>query len=108
MRKTLAILLAAATLVSATATRADDWRYHNGPRPGYGGGYHGGGGGNNWVAPLVGGLIVGGILGGIAQQNQQQFYGQPQYYQPQVFCRMVPVYDAWGNYVGRQRQCWQQ
>ena len=103
MRKTLAILIAASTLVTATAANADDWRYHHGPRPGYGGGYHGGGG--NWVAPLVGGLIVGGILGSMAEQNQ---YQQPQYYQPQTFCRLVPVYDAWGNFVGRQRQCWQQ
>jgi hypothetical protein len=107
MRKTLAILLATATLVSATAAQADDWRYHHGPRPGYGGG----GGGNNWVAPLVGGLIVGGILGGMAQQNQQQYYGQPYYgqpYQPQVFCRMEAVFDQWGNYMGRQRRCYQQ
>jgi len=101
MRKTLAILLATATLITATAANADDWRYHHGPRPGYGGG------GGNWVAPLVGGLIVGGILGSMAEQNQQQYYPQPQY-QPQTFCRMVPVYDAWGNFVGRQCQCWQQ
>jgi len=99
MRKTLAILLAATTLVTATAANAQ-WRDRrdHGPRPGYNGG-------GNWVAPLVGGLIVGGILGSMAEQNQ---YQQPQYYQPQTFCRMVPVYDAWGNYVGRQRQCWQQ
>jgi hypothetical protein len=95
MRKTLAILLAATTLISATAANAE-WRDRRE--------YHGGGGGN-WVAPLVGGLIVGGILGSMAEQQQ---YQQPQYYQPQTFCRMVPVYDAWGNYVGRQRQCWQQ
>ena len=105
MRKTLAILLAATTLISATAANAD-WNGHR--HYGGGGHYQGGGGGGNWVAPLVGGLIVGGILGGMAQQNQQQYYPQPQYYQPQTFCRMVPVYDAWGNYVGRQRQCWQQ
>ena len=108
MRKTLAILLAATTLVTATAANAE-WR----DRRDYGHReYHGGGGGGgNWVAPLVGGLIVGGILGGMAQQNQQQYYGQPYYgqpYQPQIFCRMEPVYDAWGNYMGRQRQCWQQ
>ena len=99
MRKTLAILLEATTLISATAANAE-WR----DRREYGHNH----GGGNWVAPLVGGLIVGGILGGMAQQNQQQYYPQPQYYQPQTFCRMVPVYDAWGNYVGRQRQCWQQ
>ena len=102
MRKTLAILLAATTLISATAANAE-WR----DRREYGHNH----GGGNWVAPLVGGLIVGGILGGMAQQNQQQYYGQPYYgqpYQPQIFCRMEPVYDAWGNYMGRQRQCWQQ
>jgi hypothetical protein len=104
MRKTLAILLAAATLVSATAANAD-WNGHRH----YGGG--GGSNGGNWVAPLVGGLIVGGILGGMAQQNQQQYYGQPYYgqpYQPQVFCRMEAVFDQWGNYMGRQRRCYQQ
>jgi hypothetical protein len=103
MRKTLAILLAATTLISATAANAD-WNGHR---------HYGGGGGNggNWVAPLVGGLIVGGILGGMAQQNQQQYYGQPYYgqpYQPQVFCRMEAVFDQWGNYMGRQRRCYQQ
>ena len=106
MRKTLAILLATATLVSATAANAE-WR----DRREYGHYHGGGGGGGNWVAPLVGGLIVGGILGGMAQQNQQQYYGQPYYgqpYQPQIFCRMEPVYDAWGNYMGRQRRCYQQ
>ena len=108
MRKTLAILLATATLISATAAHAD-WNGHR--HYGGGGNYQGGGGGGNWVAPLVGGLIVGGILGGMAQQNQQQYYGQPYYgqpYQPQIFCRMEPVYDAWGNYMGRQRRCYQQ
>ena len=100
MRKTLAILLAATTLISATAANAE-WR----DRRDYGHREYHGGGGGNWVAPLVGGLIVGGILGSMAEQQQ---YQQPQYYQPKTFCRMVPVYDAWGNYVGRQRQCWQQ
>jgi hypothetical protein len=105
MRKTLAILLATATLISATAAHAD-W---NGYRHNGGGGNYqgGGGGGGNWVAPLVGGLIVGGILGSMAEQNQRQYYPQPQYY-PQTFCRWVPMYDAWGNFAGRQRQCWQQ
>lgn len=101
MRKTLAILLASITLISATAANAE-WR----DRRDYGHYHGGGGGGNNWAAPLVGGLIIGGILGGMAQQNQQQYYGQP--YQPQVFCRMEPVFDQWGNYMGRQRRCYQQ
>lgn len=99
MRKTLAILLAATTLISATSANAQ-WRdrRHEGPRPGYNGG-------GNWVAPLVGGLIIGGIVGSLAEQNQLQ---QQQVVQPQVFCRMEPAYDQYGNFVGRIRRCYTQ
>lgn len=103
MRKTLAILLATITLVSATTANAE-WREHRN----YGNGGYNHGGGDAGVAlfgGIVGGLILGGMLNNM---NQPQYYPQPQYYQPQTFCRMVPVYDAWGNFVGRQRQCWQQ
>ena len=95
MHKSLAILITAVTLGAATPSYAN----------------------NDWVAPLIGGVIIGGVLNQMNNQphyqqnyyyNQPQYYPQPQYYQPQVYCRNVPVYDAWGNFAGRQRQCWQQ
>ena len=72
--------------------------------------YHGGGGGGDWAAPLVGGLIIGGILGNMAAQPRYDAYPQPGYgyYQPQTYCRMQPVYDYNGWYVGQRRYCWQQ
>jgi len=93
MRKTLALLLASVTLLSATAAHADDWR-HRGPRPGYGGG--------NWVAPLVGGLIIGGMVGGaIASQPRLE---DENYYHTE--CRRERVFDQWGNFVGFERRCY--
>jgi hypothetical protein len=92
MRKTLAILLASITLVSATAAHADDWR-HRGPRPGYNGG---------WVAPLVGGMIVGGIIGG-AMASQPR-YNDDYYYHTE--CRRERVFDQWGNFIGFERRCY--
>lgn len=92
MKKILATTLAAALLMS-TAAHADGYYYRHE--------YRGGGGGGNWVAPLVGGLIVGGVLGAIAQ---------PRYYQEipayHTECRREPLYDQWGNFMGYQRQCY--
>jgi hypothetical protein len=95
MRKTLAILLAATTLVTATAANAE-WRDRrdHGPRPGYSGG-------GNWVAPLVGGLILGGVIASMANQPQYQQYPQPDpynSYQP-VCNRYFVGRDAWGRPV---------
>lgn len=91
MRKTLAILLAATTLVTATAANAQ-WR----DRRDYG---HGGGG---WVAPLVGGMIVGGIIGG-AMASQPR-YNDDYYYHTE--CRRERVFDQWGNFIGFERRCY--
>jgi uncharacterized protein YcfJ len=91
MRKTLAILLAATTLVTATTANAQ-WRDSRN----YG---HGGGG---WVAPLVGGMIVGGIIGGaIASQPR---YNDDYYYHTE--CRRERVFDQWGNFIGFDRRCY--
>ena len=71
---------------------------------------------HNWVAPLVGGLVLGGI---IANQNRSYYYTPPPpvYYQPQprydysypVQCveRWVTEYDNWGNrYQTLIRECY--
>jgi hypothetical protein len=91
MRKTLAILLAATTLVTATAANAQ-WR----DRRDYG---HGGGG--NWVAPLVGGLIIGGIVGGAMAQPR---YDNEYYFHTE--CRRERIFDQWGNFIGVERRCY--
>jgi len=81
------------TLLATTAARADYYY----PR----GHYHGGGGGGGWAAPLVGGLIIGGILGGMA--SQPRYDEQPQYH---TECRRQQVFDQYGNFIGYQRQCY--
>ena len=92
MRKLLLAAVAIASLT--TAAQADYYRNR---------GYHGGGGGN-WVAPLVGGLIVGGIVGGAIASEPRYYPAPPQY---RTECRIVPVYDRFGYYVGDRRECYQ-
>ncbi len=61
--------------------------YHHG-YGGYGHEYNNGGRSNNWVAPFVGGAIVGGILGGTLAYpyyntpTYQPYYPSGSYYQP--------------------------
>lgn len=83
------ILLTLSFLALATPASADYYRHR-----------HGGG---NWVAPLVGGLIVGGIVGG-AIASEPRYYAPPPAYRTE--CRIVPVYDRWGYYVGDRRECY--
>jgi hypothetical protein len=92
MRK-LAIATAVIGILASSAANADYYR---------GRGYHGGGGG--WVAPLVGGLIVGGIVGGALAQPQP-YYAPPPAYRTE--CQIVPVYDRYGYYRGERRECYQ-
>jgi len=95
MKKILAATLAA--VLASTAAHAD-WR---GPRPGYGYGHeYRGGGGGNWAAPLVGGLIIGGMLGAMGQQRYEE---APPYH---VECRWERLFDAYGNYIGNGRRCY--
>jgi hypothetical protein len=105
MRKMLSISLVL-MLVANSAAHADGW---GGRRPCgyngcYGGGYHEhyhGGGGGNWAAPLVGGLIIGGMLGAMSQPRYYQ--EQPAYH---TECRMEQMFDNWGNYIGNGRRCY--
>jgi hypothetical protein len=102
MKKTLIAL--AATIALTTTAQADGWGYRHGPCNFNGcGGYYEhyrGGGGDNWAAPLVGGLIIGGMLGAMSQQRYQEV---PPYH---VECRPEPIYDRYGQFLGYQRQCY--
>lgn len=86
---TLALLLSTALITTAQA----DY-YHRGYR---------GGGGGHWIAPLVGGLIVGGMVGALAAEPR--YYPAPPAYRTE--CRIVPVFDRWNNYIGERRECYQ-
>jgi hypothetical protein len=80
-------LITALALTLALAQPAlADWRGHHGHR-------HHGGGGGDIIAPLIGGLIIGGMLGAMSQPS----YGyapQPQYRQ---ICRTQFV-TQWDGY----------
>ena len=104
MRKMIATVLAL-TMMTGAAT-ADGWNGHRACNfngcygGGYGGGYHryNHGGGNDWAAPLIGGMIIGGML-----MNRPRYYDAPRYH---TECQVTPMYDQWDNYLGSQRQCY--
>ena len=82
------ILLGAAALAMLTGSALADGRHR----------HHGGHGGRGygWAAPLVGGLIVGGIVGGSYYYNRGWY----------TECRLEPVYDRWGNIIADQQVCY--
>jgi hypothetical protein len=88
----------------AVSTAPAEAQYHN--RGHGGGGYRGGGGG--WVAPLVGGMVLGGAIYGLSQPG---YAAPPAYYAPQpqyrTECQLVPVYDRYGYFRGERRECYQ-
>jgi len=73
----IAFLICGAGMGACVApAQADGWHHH--------GGYYRGGGGGNWVAPLIGGAIIGGVIAN-------------QYYRPAqppsvVYVNPPPVY----------------
>ena len=89
MRK--ALIAGIALLSMVTVAEAQQRHYHH---------HRGGGGG--WVAPLVGGMVLGGVLYGLSQPSP--VYGAPQpYYQQPVTCWEEFVgYNRWGNPVYRR------
>lgn len=103
MRKII-IGLATAIVVFGACSAEAQQRHHRGGH--HGGGHHHRGGGGGWVAPLVGGLVLGGVLYGLSQPSyaapQQHYYQQPQY---QRTCGYEAVYDVYGRYMGDRRVC---
>ena len=106
-------LTVAATLLVATAGAADAQHRGGHGGGGYGGGGHhhhhrGGGGGGGWIAPLLGGLVLGGAIYGLSQPS---YAAPPTYYAPppqyRTECQMVPVYDRHGYFRGERRECYQ-
>jgi hypothetical protein len=89
------ITIAALALTITTTAANAEWReYHHHHYNG------GGGGGNNWMAPLVGGLIIGGI---ISNMNQPRYHQQQPEYDYVPVCRdYVEGYDFWGRPVIRR------
>lgn len=96
MRK-LAIALTIAGICTAGTANADYYRNR-----GHHGGSHHRGGGGGWVAPLLGGMILGGAIYGMSRPSYAEPY--PQY---RTQCQMVPVFDPYGNYRGERRECYQ-
>ena len=103
MRKVI-IGLAAAIVVFGACSAEAQHRRHGG------GGHHGGGhhqrSGNGWVAPLVGGLVLGGVLYGLSQPSYAapppMYVEQPRHRR----CWVEPVFDRYTQqYLGEQRVC---
>ena len=55
-------------------------------------------GGGEWVAPLVGGLIIGGVVGAMSQQ-QNYGYGYNDGYYQQPICQRVLVGNFWNGWT---------
>ena len=88
MKKIIAIV---ALLLSTSAFAQHGHFGHHGHR------YHGGGGSGKWVAPLIGGVLLGAIITD-ARANQQVpqtpvIVQQFPIYQPNTFSCLVQVYD---------------
>jgi len=88
MRKLVLGLVASVAMITSAHA---DWRGHHGHHNQY----RGGGGGNEWVVPLVGGLIIGGMIAG----SNQGYYQQPRYRNyRQPVCERVPNGYFWNGY----------
>ena len=94
--KSMLGVLAATTLALAVATPASA-QYYRGY--GGGGGWHGGGGGWNAgpavAAGVLGGLALGAVAAGAARG--------PYYGGGECWIERRPVYDEYGDYLGRRR-----
>ena len=83
------------TMLLASSAFANPYHHGHGHR------YHGGGGNGKWVAPLIGGVLIGAIISD-ARANQQLpqtpvIVQQFPIYQPNTFSCLVQVYDPITN-----------
>ena len=95
---TAALALGAGVAVSTSGPAEAQYYYRHG---GY---YHHGGG--DWGWGLAAGLLGGAVIGSAIANNNNYSYGPgpgpgPRYYGDSCW-RPRPVYDRWGNYVGRR------
>ena len=89
MRK--ALIAGIALLSMVTVAEAQQRHYHH-HRGGHGG----------WVAPLVGGMVLGGVLYGLSQPSPVYAVPQPYYQQPVTCWEEFVGYNRWGNPVYRR------
>lgn len=92
--KKLVLGLFAVTLLAAAPANAQRYNHNDSYRGG-------GGGGGGWVAPLVGGLIIGGVVGS-AMSQPQVVDPTPVYVEPPVCWNEFVGYDAWRRPVYRR------
>lgn len=88
MRKALIAGIALLSMVTVAEAQQRHYQHHRG-------------GGGGWVAPLVGGLIVGGVVGSVLAQPTPQ-YATPYYQQPVTCWEEFVGYNRWGNPVYRR------
>ena len=108
MKKTLAALLAAATIsLTFVGTTTDASAYWCGRGWGGGWGWHGGwhhrgwGWGPGLAAGVVGGAIVAGAIIAARPPGYVVYAGYPEpLYGPGCYWAAPPVYDGWGRVVG--------
>ena len=84
MKKLILTLLVASLFLSSAPSYA---QYRGGN--GYHGGYN-----NNWIAPAIGGLIIGGVVG--AALAQPYYSPAPVYAPAPVYVQPYPVYGQQG------------
>jgi hypothetical protein len=85
-----AVALAITGSVASTTTPAEAHGFHHG----FGGFHHGFGRG------VGAGLVGAAIIGGAIAANDGYYEGGYHY------CRWVPRFDIYGNYIGRVRSCY--
>lgn len=114
MLKKIAIAVVLTATLAGTAEAQDRYRHgghhyrpHHGHQHHYRPNHYRGG--NNWVAPLVGGMVLGGVIGALAAPSYgyaapppPPVYAPPQpLYLPNVVpgCYQTQMIDQWGRVV---------